>query len=244
VLVEDSDINTADDGVCLKGSTPGGVSRNVTVRRCTLRSRSSAVKYGSNCPILMEDHVFEDLYIHDSNRGLAIQARDGGTVQNIVFRRIVINGTRFWPFKWWGDGGAMYISSMTRTAQDPGTLVKNITFEDVTAWAENAVVLSGAAPGRAVEGVTLRRVNVTLTRLGNYSVSAVSGPSIECEWWWGVGGCVRARPECPPYYPSCDAGHSLTAHHTHAHTHPCRRPAPAGRALSAEPGGVDARDFC
>ena len=179
VLLEDSTIDTADDGVCIKGSTPGGVSRNVTVRRCNLRSRSSAVKFGSNCPILMEDHVYEDLYIHDSNRGLAVQARDGGLVQNIVFRRVTINGTRFWPFKWWGDGGPIYISTMLRDAADPGTTVRNITFEDILAYSENAAVLSGAAPGRPVQGVTLRRVKLTLTKLGNYSVSSTSGPSIE-----------------------------------------------------------------
>ncbi len=179
VLLEDSTIDTADDGVCIKGSTPGGVSLNVTVRRCTLRSRSSAVKYGSNCPILMQGHLFEDLVIHDSNRGLALQARDGGLVKDIMFRRIAINGTRFWPFKWWGDGGPLYISTMLRTAADPGTLVQNVTFEDIEARSENAAVLSGAAPGRAVQGVTLRRVRLTLTKLGNYSVSNTSGPTIE-----------------------------------------------------------------
>ena len=220
VLVEDSDIDTADDGVCIKGSTPGGQSVNITVRNCRIRSRSSAVKYGSNCPILMANHTFEDLYIHDSNRGLALQARDGGLLQDIVFRRIVVNGTRFWPFKWWGcvrlrapssaqpvlarprphalylttpppfrtpppsyplgrDGGAIYISSMLRTAADPGTRVQRVLFEDITAYAENAAVLSGAAPGRALQDITLRRVRYTVTKRGNYTVSNSSGPSIE-----------------------------------------------------------------
>ncbi len=40
--------------------------------------------------------LFEDIIVHDSNRGLAIQARDGGEVYNIVFRRIFVNGTRLW----------------------------------------------------------------------------------------------------------------------------------------------------
>ena len=47
VLVEDSSIDTADDGVCIKGSTPGGQVVNVTVRNCRVRSRSSAIKFGS-----------------------------------------------------------------------------------------------------------------------------------------------------------------------------------------------------
>ena len=53
----------------------GAVVANVTVRRCSVRSRSSAIKFGSNCPIPMYNLTFEDLYVHDSNRGLAIQVR-------------------------------------------------------------------------------------------------------------------------------------------------------------------------
>ena len=256
VLVEDSDIDTADDGVCIKGSTPGGASVNVTVRNCRIRSRSSAVKYGSNCPILMANHTFEDLYIHDSNRGLALQARDGGIIQDIVFRRIVVNGTRFWPFKWWGcvclaapscaaaraprralplslltppthprarasrappsppplrrDGGAIYISSMLRTAADPGTRVQRVLFEDITAYAENAAVLSGAAPGRALENITLRRVHYTVTKRGNYTVSNSSGPTIEYDPHPpGVPGRVNMTGWMPGLYAEGVSGLTL-----------------------------------
>jgi polygalacturonase len=179
VVLEDSDIDTADDGVCIKGSTVGGSSVNVTVRRTRIRSRSSAVKYGSNIPIPMSGHLFEDLTIHDSNRGLALQARDGGALRDVTFRRIVINGTRFWPWKWWGDGGPIYISSMLRDAADPGTEISNITFEDVYAVAENAAVLSGAAPGKPLRNITLRRVHLRVSKVGNYSVSQNSGPTVE-----------------------------------------------------------------
>ena len=179
VLVEHCDIDTADDGVCIKGSAVGGFSTNVTVRASRIRSRSSAVKYGSNCPIPFTNHVFEDLYIHDSNRGLAIQARDGGLISDVIFRNIVINGTRWWPVKWWGDGGPLYISSMLRDPTDTGTVVQNVLFEDITAVSENAAVFSGAAPGKALRNITLRRVSLAIQKVGNYSVSKISGPSIE-----------------------------------------------------------------
>lgn len=61
VLLEDSDIDTADDGVCIKGSVAGAVVTNVTVRRCSVRSRSSAIKFGSNCPIPMFNRQLEML---------------------------------------------------------------------------------------------------------------------------------------------------------------------------------------
>jgi hypothetical protein len=73
---------------------------------------------------------------------------------------------------------------MLRDATDPGTLVSRVLFEDITAFSENAAVLSGALPGKALQNITLRNVNLTITKLGNYSAggpgdSTSSGPSIE-----------------------------------------------------------------
>ena len=196
-LLEDSLVDTADDGVCIKGSAVGGVSVNVTVRRMRVRSRSSAIKYGSNCPIPMSDHLFEDIEVFDSNRGLALQARDGGLLANITFRRINITGTRLWPWKWWGDGGPLYISTMLRQPGDPSCDVHNVTFEDIAAVSQAGAVFSGIAPGHTLHGVTLRRVNITIDRLpewnyttgvGNTSSSGYSyGPRIEYD---PTEGCV------------------------------------------------------
>jgi polygalacturonase len=47
VLVEDLDVQTADDAICLKTSQAGVDLENVTVRKCVLASRSSAIKFGS-----------------------------------------------------------------------------------------------------------------------------------------------------------------------------------------------------
>ena len=67
VVVEDSTIDTADDGVCIKGAA--AETRNITVRRMRIRSRSSAIKFGSNCPMAMTDLLFEDV-CKSSNRPL------------------------------------------------------------------------------------------------------------------------------------------------------------------------------
>jgi hypothetical protein len=172
VLIERSFISVGDDGVCIKGSTPGVEVFNVTVRNCTISSRSSAVKFGSNNPVPTHSLLFEDLLIADSNRALALQTRDGGHVYDVTFRRIVINATRWWPAKWWGDGGPIYISSMLRTDEDPGCVVSNITFEDIFARSQNSAVLSGRAPGKILTNVTLRNVTIVIDRLPawNYSV--------------------------------------------------------------------------
>jgi len=184
VLLENSTIDTADDGVCIKGSAPNGSSVNVTVRNVRVRSRSSAVKYGSNCPIPMSGHLFEDITVVDSNRALALQARDGGLLRDITFRRVAITGTRFWPWKWWGDGSPIYISTMLRAPGDPSCDVRNVTFEDITAVSQGGAVLSGLAPGLTLHGITLRRVNITIDRLPAWNFST-GEPSPTQDTWYG-----------------------------------------------------------
>lgn len=186
VLIADSRIDTADDGVCIKGSTVGGRVYNVTVRNTTVRSRSSAIKFGSNCGIPMAELLFENITVLDSNRGLAIQARDGPCdggfcIQNVTFRDILINGTRFWPLKWWGDGSPIYISTMLRTAEDGASGVRNVTFENITAFSQGSAVLSGRAPGGNVSGVLLRNVEITIDRRPSWNYSSEQGvfPNIE-----------------------------------------------------------------
>jgi polygalacturonase len=178
VLLENSTISTGDDGVCIKGSAPNVPVFNVTVRNCTISSRSSAIKFGSNNPVPTHSLLFEDILVLDSNRALALQTRDGGDVYDIVFRRIVINETRFWPFKWWGDGGPLYISSMLRDSTDTGCNVYNVTFENITSHSQNAAVLSGLAPGKKLTNITLRDVTIVIDRLPHWNYSIDTTPAV------------------------------------------------------------------
>jgi polygalacturonase len=178
VLLENSTISTGDDGVCIKGSAPGVPVFNVTVRNCTISSRSSAIKFGSNNPVPTHSLLFEDILVLDSNRALALQTRDGGDVYDITFRRIVINETRWWPTKWWGDGGSIYISSMLRDSTDTGCYVFNVTFEDIIAHSQNSAVLSGLLPGKKLTNITLRNVTIIIDRLPHWNYSIDTTPSV------------------------------------------------------------------
>ena len=174
VQVLDSTFETADDGVCIK-STGGCMDVfNVTVRNVSISSRSSAIKFGSATPVDMHDLLFEDIFIHDSNGGLSIQARDAGVVSNVVFRNVLVNGTRQWPGLpnasgaewggWWGSGENIWISTMPRSATAPRGVVRNITYENIVGVGQNANFISGRSPGNGVEGVTLRNVSLTIDR--------------------------------------------------------------------------------
>jgi hypothetical protein len=80
-------------------------------------------------------------------------------------------------YSWWGDGSAMYISSMKRTSADPGCDVRNITFQDIWAHSQTGCVFSGLAPGKKLMGITLRNVTLNIDRLPTWNYSTDNGVS-------------------------------------------------------------------
>ena len=78
VSVTNSIIDVADDGISPISSVADGPLRDLLVRNVTIRSKSHAIKFGSACEAECSGCLFENITIHDSNSGLAIQQR--GTV--------------------------------------------------------------------------------------------------------------------------------------------------------------------
>ena len=126
----------------------------------------------------MRELLFENITVRESNRGLALQARDGGNITGVTFRNITIVGTRLWPVTWWGAGEAIYISSAPRTASTPSNHISNITFEDIRVQASQnaAVILSGRAPGAVLVNIMLRRVSAVIDRLPGWNYSSPATP--------------------------------------------------------------------
>lgn len=78
-------IDTGDDAICPKSST--GPVYNLTVTNSWIRSKSSAIKFGSASWFEFKHFVFDNITIVDSHRGLAFQIRDGGNfLVNLLFQ--------------------------------------------------------------------------------------------------------------------------------------------------------------
>ena len=58
----------------------------------------------------MRDVALSNLVMHDCSRGFAIQAGDGGWVENVVIDNIVME-TRMFAGAWWGKGEPLVISA-------------------------------------------------------------------------------------------------------------------------------------
>ncbi|KAI3429230.1 hypothetical protein D9Q98_005329 [Chlorella vulgaris] len=143
VSISHADVDTADDAICIKTTTEGHPVRNVTVSDCRLRSRSSAIKLGSESVADMQRISFTRLAIRDSNRGLAIQLRDGGSISSVRFKHIAIT-TRHYDASWWGAAEPIHVSAVPRRPGVQVGTVSDLHFSDINvAAAESGIFLAG-----------------------------------------------------------------------------------------------------
>eukprot|EP00041_Stephanoeca_diplocostata_P022158 m.525047 g.525047 ORF g.525047 m.525047 type:complete len:241 (+) comp21998_c0_seq1:2532-3254(+) len=143
-----------------------GPLRNLHVKNCTIRSKSHAIKFGSNTDEEMSNCLFENLTIFDSNGGLSIQQRSQGDIHNVTFRDIVMQ-TRYEAPRWWGNGEWAVVTAQPRAVGDIIGRTYDIHFENIVAHAENGGFFSGHVHG--VQHITVRNVTVYIAAYSNYS---------------------------------------------------------------------------
>ncbi len=148
VRVANCHIDTADDGIVLK-NTPNfasyGRSENITVTGCTIASRSCALKLDEvyTSPGI-RNVIFDACVIFRSNRGLCIQSRDMGDVENILFSNITIE-TQLQSNKWWGAGEPIHVSHLPRHPDTRLGHVRHIRFSNILCRGESGIYLRGCA---------------------------------------------------------------------------------------------------
>ncbi len=183
VVVERCDIDSADDGVCLKASAPGGCE-DVTVRECRVRSSASAVKFGTASVGGFRRIRVEAIDVRDTFRSaIALEAVDGGTIEDVTVRRIRARNT----------GNAIFIRLGHRNKSEAISTLRNVLIEDVRVDipagkpdaglafegppTERTNVLPSSIvglPGHPVENVTLRNIEVTMTGDADHALSVLT----------------------------------------------------------------------
>ncbi len=158
-------IVSADDCIVLKNTAPFakyGPCEDIEISHCRLESASAAFKIGSESHDDFRRIRVSDCRIERSNRGLAIQLRDSGSVEDVEFRNITINTRRFAPV-WWGAGEAIYVTALPRSAGTCGGTISNIRFQDIRCDGENGLLVYGA-PGGRIHDLTFERVHLGIER--------------------------------------------------------------------------------
>ena len=141
VLIENCDLNTGDDAICLKSSLKP--CKNFVVRNCKITSHTAPLKFGTSSSGGFINIKVENCYFYDCPMGaIKLQIVDGGRMENIEISRIkIVNGGS--PiFIRLGNRGRIY-SKNTFTGTDkingdksegaPVGTVKNIRISNVVA---------------------------------------------------------------------------------------------------------------
>ena len=121
VSITNCDLDTADDGICLKSYYPGFYNDGIYIANCSIKSSASAVKFGTASYGGFKNVVVKDIQVADTFRSaIAIESVDGGVIENISVSNINAVNT----------GNAIFIRLGHRAGEKAGS-IKNVSIKDV-----------------------------------------------------------------------------------------------------------------
>ena len=122
-LVEHCNVNSADDGICLKSYDPESSNDSITIRNCEIRSSASAIKFGTASYGGFRHIRISGIRVFDTFRSaLAIESVDGAVIEDVVADDIIASNT----------GNALFIRLGQRSGNRKGS-IKNIRISNLTA---------------------------------------------------------------------------------------------------------------
>ncbi len=136
------DNNKIEQGKKYVYGSKAGIAENFVVTNCILSSRSAGIRVGYGYQDIRHCY-FNNIVIFNSNRGIVINARDRGNIDDITFENISIE-TRFHTGHWWGKAEPINVSAIPESLEDnkKGT-IKNVRFKGFNIIAETGIVVWG-----------------------------------------------------------------------------------------------------
>lgn len=163
VRVHNVSILTGDDAIVVKTTQPGAPLSGLLVSNCTLQTRSAAIKIGSETRSNLSAMRFEDIKILPSHRGVAFQLRDEGHVSDVDLRDITMT-TELYNASWWGAGEPVAITALPRTHHTRLGSISGVRLRGIEAVSENGILIAGS-PGSLIRNITFQDVDIRLQRL-------------------------------------------------------------------------------
>ena len=162
--VDGDDSGSDPDYAQRKVGNKSGYAENITVSNCVLKSRSSGIRvgYGMN-PI--RNCVFQNIVIHQSNRGIGVFSRDAGSIHNILFSDMTIS-TRLHTGHWWGNGEPIHVSAIAQNGDISAGEVSDIRFKNIIAESEAGILIWGERPD-IIRDLVLDDIDLTIRTGGH-----------------------------------------------------------------------------
>lgn len=183
VHIANSYFSAADDAICLKTTAkPAHIQRplrQVTIVNCTLRSKSCALKIGTETWQDIEDVLVSNCTIFDSNRGIGLISRDGGQLRRMIFSNIAFACVSA-PACHWGEADPVFLSVRHRDpAIAPGAITR-IQFRGLVGECEGAINLHSEPAGLIqrilFDGIQLHQMLNSQAEQGLYDVRPPCNP--------------------------------------------------------------------
>lgn len=198
VLVEDCDIDTDDDGICIKSHNPDFIVENVRVRNCRIASNCNFIKLGTRGAggfrhIEISDCVLKPCRVDGIRNwsrwqpkiagvtdpitglaGICLEEVDGGVLEDVHVHDIDM-----------GFGGVQtpVFIRLARRAEHPSgrkAALRNILVENVRGVSASSIASSiTGVPGLRPQGVTIRNVDLALKGGGRRADALCAVPEAE-----------------------------------------------------------------
>jgi polygalacturonase len=169
VNISDCIIESADDGICLKATSPRSC-KNVVISNCNVHSLSNAIKMGTettggfqnisitNCsisPVENNSFVYND---PDGSSAISLMIVDGGLLENVNISNISISETVCPIFIRLGNRARKYKPD---AEVPPVGKIRNITLSDIIAVSSHPTTSSVVGiPGYDVENIVFDNVQL------------------------------------------------------------------------------------
>ncbi len=175
VIVRGCDIDSEDDGICLKSSS--SICENVLIENCRVRSSCNALKFGTASYKGFKNITCRNLEIYDTYlSGIALECVDGGILEKVNISKVRMTDTN----------NPIFIRLGQRDPKRPAGFVRGVTISDVTAeipnrrkiamnkfppsWRHQCQTLVTASvtglPGNPVRDVTLKNISILYGGIG------------------------------------------------------------------------------
>ncbi|MCR5420799.1 MAG: glycoside hydrolase family 28 protein [Lachnospiraceae bacterium] len=164
VRINNCRIESADDCIVFKNTAYGskyGACEDITVSGCSLRSTSAAIKFGTESEDIFRNIHIQNCRIYESNRGISLQLRDKGSIEEIRFKDITIDTGYVSKKHWWGDAEPIAITAVRRKKDSKIGVIRNITFENIKCNSQNGIIIYGDTTNN-IDNIIFNNVSVTL----------------------------------------------------------------------------------
>jgi hypothetical protein len=149
VRISDVYLEAGDDGIAISPCADGYClmpAENIVVTNAVIVSRSAGIRLGWSAKDI-RNLVFNNIIIHDSNRGIGIFVRGNEKIENVLIANTIIE-TRLIDGDWWGMGEPVHVSVTPWRLKGELGAVSNLRLVNVTATSQAPVLLYSDLPGR------------------------------------------------------------------------------------------------